>query len=138
GGPMDNHASVLVVDDDEAILAMLRDTLHENYEVATASDVLEAADFLREQNFDLLILDLNMPVVDGQDLMEVFSVHPHFEALPILVISAFPDLIERVKNARVNAILPKPFSIDDLRRTVAHLIEQSRGLPPTTPPAAQP
>ncbi len=135
---MDNQPSVLVVDDDEAILDMLRDALRENYEVATASDVLEAADLLRDQNFDLLILDLNMPVVDGQELMEIFSVHPHFEALPILVISAFPDLIERVKKARVNAILPKPFSIEDLRRTVARTIEQSRNLPSSTTTATQP
>ena len=76
---MENHDSVLVVDDDEAILDMLRDTLQETYEVDTASDVLEAADLLREKNYDLLILDLNMPVVDGEELMDIFSVHPHFE-----------------------------------------------------------
>ncbi len=131
---MENRDSVLVVDDDEAILDMLRDTLKETYEVDTASDVLEAADLLREKNYDLLILDLNMPVVDGEELMDIFSVHPHFEALPILVISAFPDLIERVKKARVNAILPKPFSVDDLRRMVAQTIHESRT---ARPPSAQ-
>ena len=131
---MDNRSSVLVVDDDQAILDMLHDALKENYDVDTASDVLEAADLLRERNYDLLVLDLNMPVVDGEELMQIFSVHPNFETIPILVISAYPDLIERVKKARVNAILPKPFSIEDLHRLVAQTIETSR---PPLPPQAQ-
>ncbi len=128
---MDNRPSLLVVDDDEAILNMLDDALKEQYEVCTASDVLEAADLLRDQNFDLLVLDLNMPVVDGEELLQIFSVHPNFDSLPILVISAYPDLIDRVKRARipVKAILPKPFAIEELKRVVAQALAPSRSTP---------
>ncbi len=135
---MNNRSSVLVVDDDEAILNMIQDTLKEEYEVRTASDVLEAADLLRDQNFDLLVLDLNMPVVDGEELMQIFSVHPNFNALPILVISAYPDLIERVKKSRVpvQAILPKPFSVDELRRVVAQIIARPNPPHPSLSPSA--
>ncbi len=133
---MDNRASILVFDDDEAILNMLQDALKDTYTVNTASDVLEAADLLRDQNPDLLVLDLNMPVVDGEELMQIFSVHPNFASIPILVISAYPDLIERVKKARVNAILPKPFSIDELKRVVAQTIAHSKSSPPSVAPKA--
>ncbi len=135
---MDNRSSVLVVDDDDAILSMIQDTLKDQYEVCTASDVLEAADLLRDQNFDLLVLDLNMPVVDGEELMQIFSVHPNFNALPILVISAYPDLIERVKKSRVpvQAILPKPFSVEELRRMVAQTIARTNPPRPAAAPSA--
>ncbi len=123
---MDNRPSILVVDDDEAILRLLTDSLSDQYEVKTASDVLEAADLLQAESFDLLILDLNMPVVDGSELLDIFRVQPNFENLPILVISAYQDLIERVRGARINAILPKPFAINTLRQTVADTIRSAQ------------
>ena len=132
---MDNRPALLVVDDDQAILDLVNDALKSDYEVRTAGDVLEAADLFRENHFDLLILDLNMPVVDGEELMQLFAVDPGFSAVPILVISAYPDLIERVKKARVQAILPKPFSIAGLQQIVADTIAKSKtseASPPAT------
>ncbi|MGE5138574.1 MAG: response regulator [Rudaea sp.] len=133
---MDNHPALLVVDDDQSILDLVNDALKGDYEVRTAGDVLEAADLFRENHFDLLILDLNMPVVDGEELMQLFAVDPGFGAVPILIISAYPDLIERVKKARVQAILPKPFSIANLRRVVAETIAQSKTAQASPPPGA--
>ena len=125
---MDSRSSVLVVDDDEAILQLVNDALQDLYQVSTAADVLQAADLLQEQRFDLLVLDLNMPVMGGEDLLDIFRVHPGFLGLPIVVISAYHDLIQRLANAHVQAILPKPFSVDALRRVVAETITHSRDL----------
>ncbi len=111
---LDNRYSLLVIDDDESILELLSDTLSDTYEVKTATDAVEAADLLQAQPFDLLVLDLNMPVLDGSELLEIFRVQPHFEQIPILVISAYPDLIQRLANAQVQAILPKPFTAEKL------------------------
>ncbi len=134
---MPSKNSLLVIDDDEAILQLLSDSLKDSYEVATAADVLQAADLLQMQPFDLLILDLNMPVMGGEDLLEIFRVQPNFNRTPIVVISAFPDLIQRVANAPVQAILPKPFSLDDLRKVVAEAIQHPpRDRMETPPPAA--
>ncbi len=119
---MTERSSLLVVDDDETILRLLTDALCDDYEVKTASDVLEAADLLQAEPFNLLILDLNMPVVDGNELLEIFQVQPHFKELPVLVISAYPDLIQRLANVQVQAILPKPFKIEELRQVVANTL----------------
>jgi two-component system, chemotaxis family, chemotaxis protein CheY len=135
---MESRSSVLVVDDDEAILQLVNDSLKDTYQVATATDVLQAADLIQDQRFDLLILDLNMPVMGGEDLLDVFRVHPGFIGMPILVISAYNDLIQRLANAHVQAILPKPFAIDTLRRVVAETIANSRNPnhgDPAVPPA---
>ncbi len=123
---MDNRASILVVDDDENILQLLSDALSDTYEVKTASDAVEAADQLQLQAFDLLVLDLNMPVLDGSELLEIFRVQPNFDRVPILVISAYPDLIQRLANAQVQAILPKPFEVERLRQVIAETIQHSR------------
>ncbi len=124
---MDTRDSILVVDDDENILQMVSDALADRYEVKTASDAVEAADQLQLQSFDLLVLDLNMPVLDGSELLEIFRVQPNFDRVPILVISAYPDLIQRLANAQVQAILPKPFELDRLRQVVSETIQHSRG-----------
>jgi two-component system response regulator PrrA len=119
----------LVVDDDENILQLVMDALADTYEVKTASDAVEAADQLQLQSFDLLVLDLNMPVLDGSELLEIFRVQPNFDRVPILVISAYPDLIQRLANAQVQAILPKPFDVDRLKQVVAETIRNSRPQP---------
>ncbi len=123
---MNTRDSILVVDDDENILQLVSDTLSDAYQVKTATDAVEAADQLQLQSFDLLILDLNMPVLDGSELLEILRVQPNFERVPILVISAYPDLIQRLTNAQVQAILPKPFQLDRLRQVVAETIRHSR------------
>ncbi len=133
---MDSRSSVLVVDDDEAILQLVNDALQDKYQVSTAADVLQAADLLQEQHFDLLVLDLNMPVMGGEDLLDIFRVHPGFLGMPIVVISAYHDLIQRLANAHVQAILPKPFGVEALRRVVADTIARSHNQPPTESDAA--
>ncbi len=130
---MDNRASILVVDDDENILQLLSDALTDTYEVKTASDAVEAADQLQLQSFDLLVLDLNMPVLDGSELLEIFRVQPNFDRVPILVISAYPDLIERLANAQVQAIVPKPFELDHLKQVITQTIQHSKRQPDSGP-----
>jgi DNA-binding response OmpR family regulator len=126
---LDTRNSILVVDDDENILQLLTDALSDRYLVKTASDAVEAADQLQLQSFDLLVLDLNMPVLDGSELLEIFRVQPNFDRVPILVISAFPDLIQRLANAQVQAIVPKPFDLDHLKQVIAETIQYSRRQP---------
>ncbi len=134
---MDTRASILVVDDDENILQLLSDALGDTYDVKTASDAVEAADQLQLQSFDLLVLDLNMPVLDGSELLEIFRVQPNFDRVPILVISAYPDLIQRLANAQVQAILPKPFELGRLKQVISETIQHSRRSSDGGPMAAQ-
>ncbi len=113
---------ILVVDDDQAIRDLVKDILHDRYRVETAEDVLQAADLLREKRFVLLIVDLNLPVLGGVDLITILHAQPALAEMPVLVISAFPDLIERLPAGRVQRILPKPFSIETLQQAVADLV----------------
>ncbi len=116
---------ILVIDDDDTILNLIWETLAPDYQISTAHDALEGVDLLMSEKFDLLIVDLGMPVVDGVELIQKIRENSPFHHVPILVVSAFPGLRKRLAGADVQAILPKPFSLDDLSRHVAETISQS-------------
>ncbi len=120
---MEARPKILVVDDDEGILNLLTDVLSPAYQVCAARDVLEAVDVLGGQPVSLVILDLNLPILGGADLLEQLRLRPEFEHTPVVVISAYPDLIKRVRGLKVQSILPKPFRLEQLSRAVAQAIE---------------
>lgn len=120
------HPALLVIDDDPDLLELLTDTLSEDYDLATASDALQAADLLHTRGFDLLIVDLQMPVLGGVNLIEILRSLPRFDQTPILVCSAFPDLIERTGGLNIQGIVQKPFSPARLKEKVAQTIAASK------------
>ncbi len=111
---------ILVIDDDEAILSLFQDALTPEYRVRTTPEWLEGTNLLLEEKYDLLILDLSMPVFDSVEYIS--KLNTDFPRVPILVISAYPNLRERVETLSVAGSLAKPFSIQDLRSTVAQLL----------------
>ena len=124
---MPRRYHILVIDDDETILELIRETLSSDYDVSTARDTLESVDMLLSQRFDLLIVDLGLPVVDGVELIQKIRDNSPFQHIPILVVSAYPELRTRLANTDVQAILPKPFTLDDLSRRVAETIDHASG-----------
>ncbi len=125
---MDDHPKLLVIDDDPNLLELLTDTLGDEFDIATASDALQAADLLHTGDFDLLIVDLQMPVLGGINLIEILRSVPNYDATPILVCSAFPDLIQRTAGLNIQGIVQKPFSPARLKDKVAETIAASKGL----------
>ncbi len=132
---------ILVIDDDETILDLLKDTLSPDYQIATAHDSLEGVELMMSERFDLLIIDLGMPVLDGVELIGKIRANSPFNKIPILVLSAYPELRARLRGADVDAVMAKPFGIDQLQKTVAKIIAGETGrtpaAPPTQPPAPQ-
>lgn len=113
---------ILVIDDDETILELLSDALTPEYQVATAHDALEGVELLMSAHFDLLIVDLGMPVLNGVDLIQKIRANSPFEKIPILVLSAYPELRTRLRGSDVQAIMAKPFSIEQLHSSVASIV----------------
>ncbi len=116
---MPDHACVLVVDDDPAILQLIQDTLSPEYTIDTASDVLQAVDCITFKPYQLLILDLDLPVMNGIEFVE--TLRRDAGTVPVLAISAHPELIQLLDSGLVQAILPKPFKLADLRRSVGDI-----------------
>ena len=113
---------LLIIDDDEAILSLITDSLSADYQVIAVQDWLHGTDLLMKEPFDLLIVDLAMPVFDGMEFITKIRADGMHHATPIIVISAHPNLRERLRSANIQAIVAKPFSISHFTHTVAQVL----------------
>jgi CheY-like chemotaxis protein len=112
---------VLVVDDDDSTREMLVLALtDEGYRVVEARDGREAIRFVAELHPDLVLLDVRMPGMTGQELLPLLRrEHPD---LPVVLTSADPRLAYEAAREGATAVLVKPFDLDQLLETVARTL----------------
>lgn len=118
---------ILVVEDEKLLCDGIAEDLElEKYTVERCYDGAEAYDLLLSESFDLLILDLNLPGMDGLDLLRAVRVeHPE---LRVLILSARAELSDRVAGLDLGAddYLTKPFGTDELLARVRTAIRHTR------------
>ncbi len=116
---------ILVADDDQALSRTLSWILKENgYEVVTVPGGEHLFDHLQAEPFDLLLLDIMMPKVDGLQLLQRLKADPRYKDLPVLMISSMPPEEATVRSLGLGAadFIPKPFRVRELlARVKAHL-----------------
>lgn len=103
---------ILVVDDDALNRVLLSTSLQDaGYLVGLAEDGLQALDALRSQPFDVVLLDLIMPEMDGYQVLEHLKADSSLRHIPVVVISAVDDMESVVRCIAMGATdhLPKPF-----------------------------
>jgi two-component system, chemotaxis family, chemotaxis protein CheY len=115
-------ARLLIIDDDEAILSLITDSLSPNYHIVAVQDWLQGTDLLMKERFDLLIVDLAMPIFDGMEFINKMRSDGLHRQTPVIVISAYSDLRDRLSSANVQAIIAKPFSLRHLTHTVGQVL----------------
>ena len=115
---------ILLVDDDPAIRQILpRLLMDEGYAVVAAANGAEALECDRTTKFDLVLLDLNMPVKDGWETYdELTSKHP---GLPVIVVTARCNQFFPALSAGVGGLLEKPLDFTKLFYTVSHLLRET-------------
>ena len=117
---------ILVVDDEALLVKGIRFNLqNEGYEVITGSDGLEAVRLVREQNPDLLVLDVMMPNMDG---LTACSKIREFSDIPIILLTAKVDDMDKLIGFDHGAddYLTKPFNILELKARIRALLRRSR------------
>ncbi len=123
-------ASILVADDEEKIAAMVGSYLTASgFVVSLAFDGVQALSLFRASSYDCLILDINMPGMDGLDVArEVRKI----SAVPIVFLSARSDETDRIVGLELGAddYVPKPFSPRELVARVRAILRRTRPLPP--------
>jgi CheY-like chemotaxis protein len=112
---------VLIVEDDTAVREALADCLQEEgYGVASASNGRDALDYLRNNPPPcLILLDLFMPVMDGEDFCAEMARDRAIAGLPVIVLTAAADGRARAKAIGAVDYLRKPLSLDPLLAAVA-------------------
>lgn len=110
-----NLETILIIDDDVALTNVLREELRiVGYDVEVSNSGEEALELLKEQFFDLILLDLKMPKVDGLQVLKELQrrVYPG----KVIVMTAYADVELAVESRRLGAadFLSKPYDIDEL------------------------
>ncbi|MET3027054.1 sigma-54 dependent transcriptional regulator [Flavobacterium sp. UW10123] len=111
--------NILVVDDNNDMLDLVQRQLKSfNYRTYKASSVTEAIEVLKQSTIHLLISDINMPDINGLELLKYAE--EHYPSLPKLVISGIPSIHNVVKAMKSGALdyLTKPFTSDELHKAI--------------------
>lgn len=114
----------LVVEDSSAMRAFVRAALEEDgAEVSEAQSGFEALRILPQSEFDLVVVDINMPDINGLELVSFMRRSEAHRDTPLLIISTESSARDRERALELgaDAYLTKPFAADELRRTAGEL-----------------
>ncbi|MGE7991243.1 response regulator [Pseudomonas sp. NPDC089554] len=120
---------VLLVEDDRAVAQGIRNALRgEGYTLDWLADGQEASCALRDERFDLVLLDLGLPRRDGLALLRDLRARPDAD-VPVLILTARDATRDRIEglDAGADDYLVKPFDVDELKARIRALLRRSQG-----------
>ncbi|MCP4626223.1 MAG: SpoIIE family protein phosphatase [bacterium] len=123
------HGRILVVDDNRMNRLKLSLGLeNQGHRVGLAENGRQALELLKEQIFDLILLDILMPEMDGYQVLEELKIDPKLRAIPVIVISAIDEMASIIKCIEMGAedYLPKPFDAVLLKARIGAALEKKQ------------
>ncbi|HVJ25601.1 MAG TPA: response regulator, partial [Burkholderiales bacterium] len=118
-------ASILIVDDQEANVLLLEQMLRDGgyTRVASTMDPHQVCALHRRNRYDLILLDLQMPGMDGFQVMEGLKTNDAESYLPVLVITAQPGQKLRALQAGARDFVAKPFDLVEVKTRIRNMLE---------------
>jgi PAS domain S-box-containing protein len=119
------NASILIVDDQESNVRLLEQMLSEDgYSyVASTTNPQEVCALHRNNSYDLILLDLQMPGMDGFQVMEALKTNEQESYLPVLVITAQPGHKLRALQCGAKDFISKPFDLVEVKTRIHNMLE---------------
>ena len=120
------HPRILVADDDTYLVHVMKDYLElEGYDVACAYDGMHAIHMVRERPFDLILLDINMPMTNGFKVLEYLRTRPDTAKTPVIIITGEPsgNVYPSVARDPRAAYIKKPLDIESLNSVIKHYLK---------------
>ena len=129
--PAQRRGPILLVDDYDDARDQVREALENaGYSVIEASNGQQALNYLvsgSEQNITLIILDLQMPVMDGWQLLELLRCYVRLSAIPVIVVTGHDPHLEQMRHQSIFACIQGPYAIKDLIDTVDTCMSRGNG-----------
>jgi len=120
--------SILIVEDSATMRSIIASTLEDlgDYEITEASSGFEALKILPGRSFDLIITDINMPDINGLELVNFVKKHPTYKDTPLIIVTTEKAEEDRKKGMSLGAddYITKPFSPDALQNSVKKLLKE--------------
>lgn len=119
------NASILIVDDQESNVSLLEQLLSESgyTTVSSTMNPKEVCDLHRKHHYDLILLDLQMPDMDGFQVMEALKINSYDAYLPVLVLTAQPNHKLRALQAGAKDFISKPFDLVEVKTRIHNMLE---------------
>jgi CheY-like chemotaxis protein len=114
---------ILIVDDNQPILEAMAAILDsDGYLVTTAGDGLDAWEEIGRDRPSMVVLDIEMPGLDGCEVCRRIKSQPETRAIPVILVSGCGKTAELARNAGADGFLDKPFLLDELLDQVGSLL----------------
>ena len=116
---------ILIADDSEMNQMLLEEILSDKYEYVMAKDGTEAVDILeKNDDIDLVMLDINMPKMDGFGVLEIMNLRHWISEVPVIIISSESDVdfIRRGYDLGASDYISRPFDLTVVRRRVENTL----------------
>ena len=121
---MEFKYKVLIVDDEQDNLALLYRTLRGKYDITKANNAIEALEILKTQQFDCILSDHKMPLMDGVEFLKrVYDIQPKTMRLLVTAYSDVKILIDAINYAKIYRYIKKPYTPDELLMIVEAALE---------------
>jgi len=118
-------AKLLIVEDDESQRFLYHEELvDEGYEVVLAKNGVEALKCLEESPFDLIVLDVRMPVMNGAEVLGKIS--SRYKEIPVIIHTAYPEYRTQFISLMVDGFVFKSADLSLLKATVSGLLEKKK------------
>ena len=120
--------TILVVEDNVELLMLMKQLLQQQYQVLTASNGVEALQVVGAHEIDLVVSDVMMPEMDGNELTSQLKQNPDYSHLPIILLTAKTQEEDRKESLLIGAddYITKPFRMGDLQLRINNIIENRR------------
>lgn len=117
---------LLVEDEDSLAIGLAYNLLEEGYEVKVARDGKSALEIFKDEDFDLIILDIMLPYINGFEVAQ--RIRDVSEQIPILMLTAKAGVKDRIKGLKIGAddYLVKPFHLDELLLRVRGMMKRKK------------
>ena len=122
-------STILIVEDNEKNMKLVRDILqHKGYTTVEATTGEEGWRLVQERLPDLVLMDIQLPDVDGITVLRRIRADPRFDAMPVVAVSAsvMPADQSKISGSGFDAFVPKPISLKPFMATVERFIRDGR------------
>src|SRR4051794_19319843 len=128
GWEVDNKSRIMIVEDDLDLSEMLDAYFRvQNYDVRTAAWGEEALKISREEDLDLIVLDIRLPDISGYDVCRQLRLNRRTQDVPIIFLTEKRDRVDKLQGLELGVVdyITKPFDIQELRLRVRNALSRA-------------
>ena len=111
--------TILIVDDEQQMRERFKKALAaDQFRVVEAQSAIDVADILMRERIDLILLDINIPEVDGHDIFDIIAEYPTSATVPVIVTSVYPISEQKIRVRKAADYFDKAHSDDTLIKKI--------------------